>query len=162
MAWMAFLAVKHRQAFREHWSLTLHHSRKSQIAGLLGTITFTIITSFIPSFWLLIPFPLLVVYIFLFVNVIEKSCFYKRISPKALVEGDWLAEEVIVHHKVILSTKTLEKNDLFLLKNLEAETKITTVLIKEGIPFIPSFLLAYIAVLGSKWWVEWILRAFFA
>ena len=57
------------------------------------------------------------------------------------MEGDWLAEDVIVHGKTIVKKKTLHKEDIQKLR----DKNISSVTIKEGIPFVPSFLIAYLA-----------------
>ena len=50
-----------------------------------------------------------------------------------------------------MEAKTLEKEDVWKLRFMEREKKIKQVLIKEGVPFVPSFLFAYLLlVFGSK------------
>ena len=54
----------------------------------------------------------------------------------------------------MMRKKTLESKDIFKLKKLHSEGKIKEVLIKEGIPFIPSFLFAYLMlVFGKEVWI---------
>lgn len=161
LIWMGFIAVHHHFIFREQWALTLRHSQRWQITIALFTLGLALLAAFYPFLWPIVPFPALVLYLFLFVNTVERGCFYIYRTPKELVEGDWLAEDVRAGGKKVLSQKTLEKEDLFLLKTLEVEKKLKKVLIKEGVPFVPSFLLAYIAVLGGKWWMGWFVRVVF-
>ena len=84
-----------------------------------------------------------------FTKTIEKSCLIKNINIENLTEGDWLAKDVKSNNKVILSKRIteIEKKHIQLLK----KHKIKKVLIKQGIPFIPSFLLSVIIslILGS-------------
>ncbi len=88
-------------------------------------------------------------YLIIFIKTIEKSCLIKNIDIENLTEGDWLAKDVKLNNKLILSKKIteIEKKHIQLLKRY----KIKKVLIKQGIPFIPSFLLSVIIslILGS-------------
>jgi len=88
-------------------------------------------------------------YLILFVKAVENSCMYKFTDTSKLVPGDWLAEDVIVKKKVICSSKKigLDENDIKLLKKF----KIRKVLVKEGIPFVPGFLMGFVfAVIYSR------------
>ena len=88
-------------------------------------------------------------YLIIFTKTIEKSCLIKNMNIENLTEGDWLAKDVKSNNKVILSKRIteIEKKHIQLLK----KHKIKKVLIKQGIPFIPSFLLSVIIslILGS-------------
>ena len=88
-------------------------------------------------------------YLIIFTKTIEKSCLIKNTDIGDLTEGDWLAKDVKSNNKVILSKRIteIEKKHIQLLK----KHKIKKVLIKQGIPFIPSFLLSVIIslILGS-------------
>ena len=57
----------------------------------------------------------------------------------------------------MLTKRTLEMKDLNTLQRLRREKKIAWVTIKEGIPFVPSFLLAYLVYLGGSavWELVW-------
>ena len=161
LIWMGVLALYHTTIFREQWTLTLRHSKRWQLTIALFTLGLAFLAVFYPFVWPIVPFPAVVLYLFLFVNTVERGCFYIYRAPKDLVEGDWLAQDVRSGVKKMLSAKTLEKEDIFLLKTMEVQKKLKKVLIKEGVPFVPSFVLAYLAVLGGKWWVGWFLGAVF-
>ncbi len=147
LAWMAGVAIKKKHLFAARFRHSL--SSYKILHGILALFTLATIALvfFYPLFWPFLLFPLPVFYLFMFVNSVEKSCFYTRKLPEELTEGDWLAENVAVDHKTVLFKKTLTKKDLFILSNLKKKRKINTVLIKEGIPFIPAFLYSYILVI---------------
>ena len=66
----------------------------------------------------------------------------KRVHPKYLTEGDWLFKDVKVGKKTIKkSWDGLTKKDIRLLK------KKKFVMIRYGIPFSPSFLIAFIILI---------------
>ena len=70
----------------------------------------------------------------------------KEVLPDKITEGDWIVEDVIVDNKRICGPKDLgiEKEQIKELLRLKSRNKIKTVLVKYGIPFIPSFLLAFL------------------
>lgn len=88
-------------------------------------------------------------YVWVAVKSVEKSCMIKTVPPKDLTEGDWIAKEVKVNGKVIAGPKDLgvEKKQIKKLIQLYKQKKIKNVKVKEGIPFVPSFLAAYLTTL---------------
>ncbi len=97
----------------------------------------------------------LTVYLWIFTKAIEKVCMIKKLSPSKLTEGDWIAEDVYVSKKYICGPKDLgiEREQIALLKKL----KVRFVLVKEGIPFIPSFLFGFLLTLAfGGWWIGFI------
>jgi hypothetical protein len=73
----------------------------------------------------------------------------KDLPVKKLTEGDWIHKEVYIGKKLITGPKDLgiSREQIEELKKYSAKGKIKTVAVKEGIPFIPVFLLAYIATI---------------
>lgn len=151
LIWMTVSAIRSWKEFSftfkqslKRWKM-LHYS----VWILLGVL---IVLSFFFSFiWALLPFPLIFFYLFVFVRSVEKSRFVKQVPVGKLTEGDWLAEDVVVKGNVLMPKKTLEKKDLMKLKNMHLHDKIDKVVIKEGVPFTPSFLLAYLVLIfGSE------------
>ena len=73
---------------------------------------------------------------------VEKGCMYKQIPVKKLTEGDWVEENVIINKKIIYKKKKegIEKSDITKL----IEAKVQSVLVKEGIPFVPPFLMGIV------------------
>lgn len=88
-------------------------------------------------------------YLWIFIKSVERSCMFKQVPPEKLVEGDWIVKDIVIDGKRICGPKDLgiEKEQIEKLKLLAKKKKIKTVLVKEGIPFVPSFLMAYILAL---------------
>ncbi|MDO8460570.1 MAG: hypothetical protein Q7S74_05650, partial [Nanoarchaeota archaeon] len=64
----------------------------------------------------------------------------KLVSPQNLTEGDWLERDVRIGNKTIKKTvHGLSWNEIKLLRKANKK-----VYIKEGIPFVPAFLIAFI------------------
>ena len=79
----------------------------------------------------------------------------KKIPIEKLTEGDWIVKDVMVDNKRICGPKDLgiEKKQIAQLIKLKQKGKIQNIVIKEGIPFVPSFLIAYIATLLLGNWL---------
>jgi len=124
----------------------------------------TVILSFIfikePVLIVLIVFIVLFAYLsfymVIFVKAVEHSAMYRFIDPASLTEGEWIAQNYYNKRKKICGPKDLGigKDQINQLIALKRQGKIKNVKIKVGVPFVPSFLLAYIItlILGN-WWI---------
>lgn len=111
------------------------------ILALLWTIFVLIIgeKTFIFISIIIVLSPLL----FIFSKAVEESCMIKKIQANQVTEGDWLYKDILVSGKKIKSTwEGISKKEL-----LKIRKSKKPVLIKQGIPFTPSFLIAYIILL---------------
>lgn len=92
-------------------------------------------------------------YLWIFVKAVEKSSMYRLVEPSKLTEGDWIVKDVIVDKEHICGPKDLgiEKSQIRRLIKLYRQGKVKKILIKEGIPFVPSFLISFITtfILGN-------------
>ena len=88
-------------------------------------------------------------YLWIAVKAVENSCMLKYVKPQQLTEGDWIAKEVKIDGKYVTGPKDLgiEKKKIRKLIELYKKGKIKKILIKEGIPFVPSFFVAYVITL---------------
>jgi Flp pilus assembly protein protease CpaA len=84
-----------------------------------------------------------------FVKAVENTCMLRWVSPTVLTEGDWIAKDVVVNGRVIAGPRDLGVSlaQIAKLKRLAKQKKVRQVLLKTGMPFIPCFLLAYVALL---------------
>jgi len=85
-------------------------------------------------------------YVYVFVQVVENSCMFKYVKPMKLTEGDWIVKDVKVNGKYITGPKDLgiEKKQIRALVKFYRKGKVKKILVKYGIPFVPSFLVAFI------------------
>jgi Flp pilus assembly protein protease CpaA len=113
------------------------------LALILGNIILKIVFSIMAVFILISYF------MWIFVKAVEESCMYKHVKPEELTEGDWVVKDIVIDGKFICGPKTLgvEERHIRKLKELHKENKINSVLIKTGIPFIPSFFVAFIVTI---------------
>ncbi|MFH1064402.1 MAG: A24 family peptidase [Candidatus Woesearchaeota archaeon] len=89
---------------------------------------------------------LLTFYMFVYLKAVEAASMIKWVSPDKLTEGDWIVEDVIVGGKKICGPKDLgiDMSQIKKLIRLSKQGKVKKVLVKYGIPFVPSFLLAFL------------------
>ena len=91
-----------------------------------------------------------ILYLFLLpiVHLVEKIALHKIISVKKLTEGDWITQNLYLNNKLIYNKKSpgVTKEQI----NKILRSKVKKVKVREGIPFIPSFLIALIITLIFK------------
>jgi len=102
--------------------------------------------------FLLFSFP----FLFVFAKGLEKVSMIREVSGKDLREGDWLVSDMKVKNKIICADwEGLSLENIKLLKN---RRKIK---IKDGLPFVPAFLIAFIFyVLLKDWAIGFLLGIF--
>lgn len=90
-------------------------------------------------------------YFSLIITFVERKLMIKKINLKELTEGEWIVEGVKKGRKILLKpSKTgVTKEEISLLK----KNKIRQIMIKIGIPFVPSFLVAFILTITAGNWL---------
>jgi prepilin signal peptidase PulO-like enzyme (type II secretory pathway) len=85
-------------------------------------------------------------YLYFFIKSIESVSMMKMIPVEKLTEGDWIVNDVVAGGKKICGPKDLgiSKEQIAKLLKLKEKGKIEKVMVKEGIPFVPSFLAAFV------------------
>jgi len=146
LVWMGGISVVKRKNFVPIWKNKQNKQRGLFIFALACSLALLGLILLSPALWFFSLLPIGLYYLFSFVSAVEDSCFYNKVSPEKLVEGDWLGEAVKIGDKTIVVRKTLEAGDVSRLKQLFRDGKLKWVTIKEGVPFVPSFLFAYLAL----------------
>ncbi len=151
MGWSAVLAVKHWAVFVARFKTIARSVRWAYVpvlAVLVLGIAFAIASDDTLLRGLMFMIAVLVPVLFVAtigVKAVELSCMYKAVKPQQLTEGDWIAKPVTYRGKYVCGPKNLgiTKETIQELKRL----KIKQVIVKEGIPFTPSFLIAFLLAL---------------
>jgi Flp pilus assembly protein protease CpaA len=82
-------------------------------------------------------------YFYVYAKSVDEVCMVKEISVKKLREGDWLYKDLKVGSKVFRAKwKGLENKQI-----KEIQKKFKKVSIREGIPFVPVFLISFILLM---------------
>jgi len=142
-----YLAIKHKERFIKEFKK--NEFKKAKIIAVILALSLVIITIYLPYpknilFLLLALLMLITPYLIAFVKSVEKSCMLEKVSTSKLTEGDWVMEDIYHNKKLILSKNNLgvTRNEIEIIKKIKKE-----VLVKNGLPFIPSFLIAVIVSL---------------
>lgn len=157
LSWSFILAFRNWRNFYKEFKKISHNLKIIKLRIYLFVFVFLMLVfsflsrgTFFSFFFLaLLLMSLVIFYLWIFVKAIEKTCMIKAVSPDKLTEGDWIMKEVKVNGKYICGPKDLgiEKKQIRELVKLYKQKKVKRVMIKEGIPFVPSFLVAYIVSL---------------
>lgn len=145
LGWAIYLGIKNKKKFMPNFKRLFVKTTKIRIlflglALIIGFSLFFIETFTLKFLVFVLAFMILIYpYIYIVIKAVEDSCMYKKVKVNKLTEGDWLAENIYKNKKLVLKVnKGLSLKNIELLK----KSRIKEVLIKEGIPFVPSFLIA--------------------
>lgn len=154
--WTVYLSFKHHKKFRKAYAALMRQRvhlviRFTLLVFLLimGGLSFIASSKIRLYYFYMGVLPILIYYLWVMVKSVEKSAMLVHLSPDKLTEGDWIARDVFYKKKRICGPKDLgiEKKQINTLKKLQGEGKIKKVLVKQGIPFVPSFLIAFFLTL---------------
>lgn len=154
LGWLIYFGLKEREkVFHE-----LRHTLSEESIVKAKIILLSIVgASFVSIFFIhtimvktyLIGITLLTIisfYLWITSKVVEKVCMVKNTAPQQLTEGDWVVQDITIKGRYICGPKDLglSKEQIKILLSLEQHGEIKTIPIKYGIPFVPSFLMAFI------------------
>lgn len=133
---------KFKKEFKKQFKTYRHYVFYLILVGILFVILFSYSDFFI-GIWFAILIaisPLLLIY----AKAIEEACMIISVNAKELTIGDWLAKSIKIKGKKIEPNwQGLNEKELnYIQKNHKGK-----VLVKYGIPFTPTFLIAFIGVL---------------
>ena len=147
------LLIKKRKEFCKELKKTKLKNKQTLLVAILLLIT----SLFLKDLRILLISAALL-YILLYytlasIKIIENISMYKTINPEKLTEGDWITESIIINNKTIYNSKSpgVKKEQIKEIIKLKQKGLISEVKIKEGIPFMPSFLVSFIIsiILGN-------------
>ncbi len=140
IVWSIFSLARHFGNFKEEFIKIFIEQKKILYISLIAIIAVLLVPmdSFLKIYavLLLLIIPLLYYYL----KAIERSCFVKLTDAEKLTEGDWLEKDVKIGNRVI--KKSIHGLSIGEIKELRKAKK--KVWIKEGIPFVPVFLITLI------------------
>lgn len=153
MLYSSFLVINNRKVFWKEFIKFAKQQWMFLAIGLVMAVASLLIFSFSFSSKMMALFFVLIPLLFFYLKALEKSCFIKKVSASLLTEGDWLERDVQLGRRWI--RKSVHGLNLEEIRMLRKFNK--SVWIKEGIPFVPAFLIGlllmvfFLAVLGSDW-----------
>ena len=157
LVWSVCLVLKNKAAFTKEFKKISENKRFKKLNKantwmmVASLITIIIINDTLFRFMLISITVFLAgsFYLWHFIKAVEQSVMIKKYDIKKLTPGDWIVDDVVIDKKKIYSTKDLgvSESQIKELRSLERKGKIKKILVKEGIPFVPSFLIAFITTL---------------
>ena len=148
---LVYLAIRNWKPFVDHYRKMGKQNMHFSIIALVILAILMVASAFMGLLYKVLMYTLILMVGLMYFGwkvskVVEDVSLIKEVSPNKLTEGDWVAEDVFYNKKLIVSKKNpgLTKEQISQLKKLFKNKKVK---IKEGIPFVPSFLLAYILLL---------------
>jgi hypothetical protein len=142
LLWSFYLAFSNRKPFLSKFKVEFYKNKKLfyfvLVFGLvIGVLSFILNQILFLFFGILI---LLFSPLYAFAKAVEEACLVKKTKTKELTEGDWLYKDLVIGKtKINANWEGLTKKEIDLLKK-----KTKFVLIRQGIPFVPVFLISFI------------------
>lgn len=141
-----FLALKNRKNFAREFLRQFERRKKLIYLSWVFVSIFILLYIIFPSFGriaLYLAILLFVLpYLYISAKSIDEACMIKKVKTKNLTEGDWLYESIKISRRLIKAKwEGLNKEEIKFLRKHKKE-----VLIRQGIPFSPVFLIAYLSL----------------
>jgi hypothetical protein len=138
------LVIFNRRRFASEFMKYFRAYRKMILLGLIFFVLWIAIAYFIDIKLILIGIAVLLFPImFVFAKAIEEGCLVMAVEPKAVTVGDWLYRDVILGGKRLRANwEGVSPRQLALIRKSNKK-----ILIKYGIPFTPSFLIALVVLI---------------
>ncbi len=155
LLWTIFLIFKHKTAFVKEFK-KLNQKKKQLNKTLFFLLIIGMVIIFLATkdnalriiISTILAVPLITNYLLTITKSTELTSMYKKISTSKLVEGDWIADKIVIDGKTIYSPKSpgVTNKQIGIIKKHKKE-----VTVKEGVAFIPAFLVAIIIslILGN-------------
>jgi len=157
LLWSTYLVIKNRKKFVNKFGEVFKkrfYRRARRIMLLAMLLVFVLIVFIKDKIFRLGMLSLMIIllisfYLWVYMKVFESVVMHKYVEPSDLTEGDWIVKEIKINGEYICGPKDLgiEKEQIRKLIKFKKLGKIKKVLIKEGIPFVPSFFLAFVITL---------------
>ncbi len=138
-----YLILKHFRNFKKEFKGQFKKN-KNIIYGVMFFGLFLMAIGFSERFFFLFGgFVFILPCLYLYAKSVDEACMIKKIKVKDLREGDWLYKDIRIGRKIIKADwDGLSKKDIKLIQK-----KNKSILIRQGIPFVPVFLISFLIIL---------------
>ncbi len=139
----AALSLRNFKKLKKEFYIQLKNNKKVvysvMILGLV-LMAFWFVENLLLFFGILV---FILPYFYFYGKAVDEICMVKKVKTKDLKEGDWLYKNLRVGRKLIkISWEGLNKDDIKLIKK-----KYREIMIKQGIPFTPVFLISFLILI---------------
>jgi len=143
LGWSVFLLIKNIKIFKTEFPLRFRENKKIIYLSIFSAIILLILGFYEPLLLYLGILLFILPYLYIYGKVIDESCLMKNIETKKLEEGDWLYEDLKIGKQTIKkSWHGLKMGDIKKIRK-----KFDKIKIKEGIPFVPVFLISFLILI---------------
>ncbi|MBT3720683.1 hypothetical protein HN789_02240 [archaeon] len=156
LLWIIFMGVKYRKKLKPKLKKYMKQYSKTRFISSIIVLICLIVLFVVkidPYFKMIASLLFLSIYVMNYLMIVVKSvedvAMIKYIDPEKLTEGDWIVDPIYVNNKLITGPKDLgiKKEQISQLLKFKKQGKINKIKVKYGIPFVPSFLIAFILTL---------------
>ena len=144
------LVLQNKKAYQKEFRKVFENNKGIVFFCFFVAILLLLIPLF-SGFYEFVFIPLIVIifpFLYIYLKAVENACLIRRVSIDNLTIGDWLVKDIKVKNKVIEAKwDGLQENELrYLKRNYDKK-----VLVRYGIPFTPSFLIAFLVIIAIKY-----------
>jgi Flp pilus assembly protein protease CpaA len=137
-----YFGIKNFKMFKLEFKKQFKKNRKYLVLITIIAIAFLIAGFFVIQSIYFAIYLFIFSYLVIIAKSVDQCCRIKKIKTSKLTEGDWLYENVEVGKKLIKANWSgLSQEEIAILKKNKKE-----ILIREGVPFAPVFLITYLIV----------------
>lgn len=149
LIWSFILIIKNWQKFKIRFRIKIRDKKvkfAEKIIALFIAISISLLFIIKDNFsriTIIALIGIIIVYLYLWIAVksVESLSMYKTIPVENLREGDWIAKNIYVRKQLVYKRNSgISKEDIQKIIN----SSVKTITIKEGIPFVPPFLIGTI------------------
>ena len=143
MIWGFVLSMKNFKNFKKEFSRQFKEKKTLIYSGLVFGLIFMLLGFFEKYLFYFGVLFFLISYLYVYAKSVDECCMVRKINVKNLTEGDWLYEDVKLGKKIIKQNwEGLSKKEIELIQG-----KHKKVLIRQGIPFVPVFLISFLILI---------------
>ena len=146
LAWTFVLMFKNFRNFKKEFLKQYKKYKKMFLVSLIFAGLWMIVMLFIKELILILISLVILLFpvLFVFSKSIEECAMVVSLPASKITEGDWLYRDIVVNGKRIRANwEGISKEELKLIKDKYKKN----ILVKQGIPFTPSFLFGLIGIL---------------
>lgn len=146
LIWSLVLCVRNFNNFKKEFRKRVNKEKKIIYAVMVLGLILMLFGFYETILFLLGIFIFVLPYFYLYAKSVDEVCMVRKVKPSELTEGDWLYKDVKVGGKLIkASWNGLDEKEINLLRKNKKD-----VLIRQGIPFVPVFLISYLVLIFWK------------
>jgi Ca2+/Na+ antiporter len=135
----AILGIRNRKKFVKEFSREFKEKKNYFYIGLILGIILVVLAFFETFFLYLGILVFIAPYVYFSAKSIDEACMIKKIDTKILTEGDWLYKDVKIGRRLIKAKWSgLSNEEIAFIRKKKKE-----ILVRQGIPFSPVFLISY-------------------